>query len=784
MTLQQHSSPDATNDFVVTVSGPTFNRRLIKLDGEDTQRDMLLRALTIAQDIQEATISASPCAFHTPGDVLGVIQHQLNSRLAHFAAHQENMSVCIALLNLKRRHFLQSRDDLVDCLASCTWLNKQACADLRSWSPSPSSIDLSNVDAVWQMFAWLEERYRQLRLEQGYWDAAAEAKAIAFEFEKAINWLLGVIDYLNASYDRVERAHTTLAQMDRLDEDTLVLIFRLLAGSDAPTRSTLGWIRLSHVCRTWRRVLLGLSDLWARDAYVFGASIARKYILARAGHGFISVCATRLQFGDSGRLSTPYCKSSVPLLAREDSKPIRAMIHQGKLRDLHVWSHSHRPEGNAHLWMWEQTLRFKAQPYLRSVKVGVTWWNDDIQPTIGLAYMAQHPRLCHIEFYNIFIPFALSSLTSLLLTCTHRSPAQRSFPQPWINLLLLSLQACPSLEDLRIYDWLLPPSSNPRLELPRLNSLCSRDSNILGYLKLPALQHVLATFLSTRGLECMRTVLGALFKRNGLKQPRSMQIAQRTCVNSHCHQLILTFARSATNCPPAPAIPFNSTTFAHGEPGSCISMSFPIDRRSTANVISRLFPEVSAQVREVLTSVANNLEVLGLDNETRELKFDFAAQTPYQPMMLPPFPSVRTIELPLRDYSSTYHLLLSLGVDANMANLPLLGRIRFSGNLYMAQGFLGVHTALRHIVRARRASRVATPITSLEFELSCPAHTEFTFELLLLKHDLNAAVADVPAIFSFEEQYIVIPQTHSASIHLIATIVYEPTVLPISSYRF
>ncbi|KZV66317.1 hypothetical protein PENSPDRAFT_655027 [Peniophora sp. CONT] len=63
-----------------------------------------------------------------------------------------------------------------------------------------------------------------------------------------------------------------MAPVYRLPTEILLLVFTILASQDRPAQSvfefgegTLGWVRATHVCRTWRNILLADSDIWAGD---------------------------------------------------------------------------------------------------------------------------------------------------------------------------------------------------------------------------------------------------------------------------------------------------------------------------------------------------------------------------------------------------------------------------------------------------------------------------------------------------------------------------------------
>ncbi|KZV66802.1 hypothetical protein PENSPDRAFT_755413 [Peniophora sp. CONT] len=88
----------------------------------------------------------------------------------------------------------------------------------------------------------------------------------------------------------------SIAAISTLPEDVIREIFYAVASSE-PARGTilrydidlafahtkgLAWMRLAHVCRSWRTTLLGMSDLWGRVAFTFPSPAAAPIILDRA----------------------------------------------------------------------------------------------------------------------------------------------------------------------------------------------------------------------------------------------------------------------------------------------------------------------------------------------------------------------------------------------------------------------------------------------------------------------------------------------------------------------
>ncbi|VDB86416.1 unnamed protein product [Peniophora sp. CBMAI 1063] len=75
--------------------------------------------------------------------------------------------------------------------------------------------------------------------------------------------------------------------ISRLNADLLQLVFEIVADLERPplNQPTVKgcWMRVGHVCRLWRSLILGLPSLWARDVCAFGVHESFDSILDRAG---------------------------------------------------------------------------------------------------------------------------------------------------------------------------------------------------------------------------------------------------------------------------------------------------------------------------------------------------------------------------------------------------------------------------------------------------------------------------------------------------------------------
>jgi len=73
-----------------------------------------------------------------------------------------------------------------------------------------------------------------------------------------------------------------MAGASDLNNDILFELFLILAQLDKPTRTSFGWINLTHVCRLWRSVGLDLAPLWANIFYTFASDVACSTMRSRA----------------------------------------------------------------------------------------------------------------------------------------------------------------------------------------------------------------------------------------------------------------------------------------------------------------------------------------------------------------------------------------------------------------------------------------------------------------------------------------------------------------------
>ncbi|KZV71108.1 hypothetical protein PENSPDRAFT_684837 [Peniophora sp. CONT] len=170
-------------------------------------------------------------------------------------------------------------------------------AHIEAKQAVPLRFDVSKIRETWHDLITLDRRMDTFR-RCGYYEDA-EVHSLAHGLDHAMNWLLDALDVLRTNYGRITEARAQFTPIFRLNDDVLSIVFELLADAEAPTLYRLGWFKLTHVCSAWRRVLLGMSRLWARDAYVYGTSIASSYLLSHS----IQDQNLALDLSDSGNIS-------------------------------------------------------------------------------------------------------------------------------------------------------------------------------------------------------------------------------------------------------------------------------------------------------------------------------------------------------------------------------------------------------------------------------------------------------------------------------------------------
>ncbi|KZV66567.1 hypothetical protein PENSPDRAFT_755596 [Peniophora sp. CONT] len=746
-----------------------------------------------------------PAGYFLLCEIESLSPEQADLKRRQLSNFQRSIDHSVRLVRQILAGYLAGRSEVTGYIVEHRRTFKDACTgDLehRAQRPQALPIDVAalKVHEKWLDLLKLDQLLKRYRASQESCDDA-ELRTLVFRLDQAIDWLLGAIDVLDKSHERVAQARARLTPIFRLHDDILAIIFELLAEVEVPTRKRLGWFKLTHVCSAWSRVLSGMHRLWARDAYVYGSGTAMNGPLRRAQGALISVSATRCH--TLLNIDTPMFdyERFVVFRRRICFASLFSMAKTEMLLDLNVSCRDELPAehygpdvvdlsdtSDSSLDMLERILGNWTQHHLRSVGVKLTWPDETLPADRMLRAMAPHPSLRLIEFTNTLIPFALPKLVSMRLICSHQKEGAR-MPQAWLDAMLNSLEASPALKDLRIVRYILPSPSTPRrITLPRLESLSGTDARMFELFELPVLQRVHMLGVFGDAISSLRMTLTALFESYGLSL-RTMYLSQRLGRCPDAQAFILRFGwHSSASSPPSAPFPLNFDKFMLDEPGDCISLAFPLPEHYGARVLSQMFALFSRIVRGIPGTDA--IETIGFDNETREHTFirqngfvDPSAQGTVYSMLLPIFPAVRTVELPLRDSDTLLHCIFSLTTDENTANLPLLSCLRFSGSLCLAHVFGGVREALGTLFRVRATMGGISPITSLEFILfaedpSAPlgiAKEETEFLRQALKESLYAGLegrASVTFQHNIDEDRSASEMT-LAKHRLLATIMYH-----------
>ncbi|VDB94976.1 unnamed protein product [Peniophora sp. CBMAI 1063] len=751
----------------------------------DDALSMLARNLLIGDDTQDVS-PRSMAPFSLPPDnvlaldgVKDFNQKQNDWYRRRLADYWQSIGLSADLLQTHLKLVRRDHSELIEELSAEGLINEKLYEDLRLRTQSThirTRIDISNVAASYQAMITARGQFHTFTNKTNLQNRGEIGCNVALSLGRAIDWIYGAIDILNDSYSRIEQARAVITPVFRLERDSLAIIFELLANYEAPSKKSLGWMRLAHVCSAWRRVVLSLPSLWARDAYALGPSVATGHTLARAQDAVLSVSARRLSQTHDGNLSANH-SFCVDFSSRDEIEPIWLAACREALRDLHIScgdDHEVGFEDESALHLMEHVLSDRPQPHLRSITLWAKWPTQSIRSTAGQLTMAPHPNLRYVRFVNMFMPFSLAGLARLHLTRS-AGPHPRTMPQEWLIALLHSLESCPNLTELRLVHWILPvtPAAR-RIELPHLATLGCSDARLLGHLRLPALRYVQFLTATLANLEVVPEVLEAIFASYGLS-PRGIHLSQRVSnipITSQHDILMLQLSWEPLARPPSLPLTFKPTTFTADAPGPGLSFGFYVRRALAVRSLSFLFAQVAHIVGR--TAGTQSLETIGFDNETREHTFFGVAPSPYQLMLLPSMPTIRRVDIPLRDIDTTYHLLHSLGVDVNVQNLPLLQCIRLRGSLSVAEKFMEMHRTLAVLLRARM-SHGMEPIGSLEFDLSSKAMSSVSLHDSLGK--LNQALGALIILVNSDSSRSAALKTDTkimqGQVHLLVTITYS-----------
>ncbi|KZV65042.1 hypothetical protein PENSPDRAFT_668653 [Peniophora sp. CONT] len=247
-----------------------------------------------------------------------------------------------------------------------------------------------------------------------------------------------------------------------LDVDSLREVFDWLAALYPARYNSLGWIVASHVCRSWRNIILDLPELWGGIILTFFHDPeARAEVLARARNAPLTIWP-EIRPGDAYR---PWSSRGLHL-SREEISYIHFVVRPNvkRLAKLMVGE-----VADVTPYEWMEILPGQTLPYLHTLELSSSR-KEDIQSRIRLPPFAA-PQLRELVYLSTFYPFTTSSLRVFRFGSHGESSRMIS-----IGTLYSCIQGCAQLETLEL-DWSLkidtletPFPDEVSLECPQLKT--------------------------------------------------------------------------------------------------------------------------------------------------------------------------------------------------------------------------------------------------------------------------------------------------------------------------
>jgi hypothetical protein len=340
----------------------------------------------------------------------------------------------------------------------------RAPIDPLLWLPELLSSDMQ-ASTFPDVFAQTESRFNPSHSRTGIHDPSARFAAIS-TVDKGID---AARQFVRSLLTR----RNALVPISLLPPEILARIFHLLVLEEPPLSGgrSLGWIRVTHVCRHWRQVALDDSSLWAK---FWGIPTNTKWIpemLARAKNAPLDI-----EFN----ASTRSCSEALLMIPPH-------LSHTGQLR-FHCHSALH-PDGVREIYSWDA-------PALEIFELTVIGYSPITFPALGgnMLFNGHSPRLRTFSLSRVIIPWSLiprGQLTQLKIAYPNEvfnSPGD-------LGQLIDLLVNCPALEILAL-DFCLPSQLTEfphgrtihlsHLSRLRLSGSASRIMNMLEMLKLPS----------------------------------------------------------------------------------------------------------------------------------------------------------------------------------------------------------------------------------------------------------------------------------------------------------
>ncbi|VDB95375.1 unnamed protein product [Peniophora sp. CBMAI 1063] len=221
------------------------------------------------------------------------------------------------------------------------------------------------------------------------------------------------------------------------------------------THLDLGFIKASHICRQWRRILLSLPSLWSRHVFTFPQPVAVHAILERTRAAPLRMDRLYLR-----PQSFELLHEVLPRTATLDLSTQRSALTLDAFTDV------------------VRSLCTEPVPQLTHAKIVYEPLNGALLFNSGASSQPpmSAPRLQHLTLINTFFPFELPSLTHLKLSWQPKPDARLP-----AATLLAGLRASPQLRSVELShtlsDGLLDESlaTAPRIVLPHLTHLAVKD---------------------------------------------------------------------------------------------------------------------------------------------------------------------------------------------------------------------------------------------------------------------------------------------------------------------
>ena len=323
---------------------------------------------------------------------------------------------------------------------------------------------LSSTSIFSDVFAQIDSRFNLNHYETGIYDPSARVAAIS-ALDKGIDASRLFI------YSLLTRRNS-LVPISVLPPEILTWVFHFLVHEEPPLskKGSLGWARVTHVCRHWRQVALGDSSLWAR---ISGIPTNTKWIsemLVRAKNVPLDVELSAVSW------SNPQALLMIrPHLSRTRQLRFQisgCMLHSDNVREILSWE----------------------APALEHFELRDTGHSPVIFP--DMLFKGHAPRLRTFSLFRVVIPWSLVPRGQLTQLKIAGPDEDVGFPGD-LNQFIDLLVNCPALEVLALESCLPSQLTDsefphgrtipfPHLSRLRLCGSTSRNMNMLKMLKLPS----------------------------------------------------------------------------------------------------------------------------------------------------------------------------------------------------------------------------------------------------------------------------------------------------------